>query len=207
MNFESQFDVFKQFCQGFSGSGGKFECDELKMEEFAQDDIAKKYESLWNDFVSIRINLLNGKLRQLFEKTLNVNKSQLNKFYKYFDYCRIFCATLPINADDSNAPQLSVDEDNPNPWFEMIRKFDGGDDIVTATTKEIEMFDIGNLNHIYRFIILWNGIFVMMHKRDANCRNTLLITMEDMQLSRCEIKTSTDTKKQKSILYFVILHY
>ena len=129
------------------------------MEVFLQEDIRAKYASVWNDFVSIKINLLNGKLRELFENTLNVDKNKLNQFYKYFGCSRIFCVKLPNNGGGYNVPQLY----DFAMWFELMEKFDG--DNVTRTKNQLKMFGIGNLNHIYTFIVLWNGIFSMMYHR------------------------------------------
>ena len=135
-SFESQFDMFRQFCQR-NDKVKVYECDELKMEEFVQEDIRQKYVSLWNDFVSIRINLFNGKLKQLFEKKLNVDKNMFNEFCKYFNYYRTLCVKLPINADNYNVPKL-YRGDTRNPWFEMIEKFDGYDNVNAATSTGIQ---------------------------------------------------------------------
>ena len=180
--------MFTQFCQGFTygkySKDGSYKCDELKIEEFLENDIREKYVSIWNDFVSIRINFLNVKLRRLFERKLNVNKSKLNEFYKYFNHYRIFCVTLPVNADDVNVPKLQHDaRDKRDPWMEMIEKFNG--DNVTTRSRKTEMFDIGDLDDIYRFCLLWNGIYVMMHKRDVNYQYGLLTRIAKIRLRGC----------------------
>ena len=102
------------------------------MELCLKDYIRAKYESLWNEVVSIRINLLDGKLRQFFENILNVNKITLNQFYEYFTSNRTFCLRLPINA---YAYQRVSDF---NVWVEMIEKFDG-DNVTTTRRKEVEI--------------------------------------------------------------------
>ena len=110
--------MFKQFCQAFTlHYDHPFECDTLKTDKFPQTDIGGKYASLWNDFVSIRINLFNGKLRQLFENTLNVEKNKINEFYKYFRFYRTLCGILPINTDEDNVPHLHEYDKNPLPVF------------------------------------------------------------------------------------------
>ena len=134
--FESQFDIFRQFCQKFSDSCTYhvYHCSELKVEVFLQEDIRGKYASLWNDFVSIQINLLNGKLRQLFENRLNVNLNKLNQFYKYFNCSRILSMALPNNGDDDkNVPRLY----DFNVWVEMMEKF-GGDNYNGSRTRTIQ---------------------------------------------------------------------
>ena len=201
--------MFRQFCQKFIDEGilAVYKCDELKTEEFLQENIREKYALLWDDFVLIRIHLFNGKLRQLFEKKLNVKKSTLEKFYKYFSCYRILCVTLPINSDDCNVPKL-YHGDNRNPWLEMIEKFNVDYDVTATRTSmrrkefEIEMFSIGDLNHIYRFCLLWNGVFVMMQKWDANYEYGLLIKMRYMELDGCVINRND----LFCIFYFFILH-
>ena len=153
------------------------------MQVFVEEDIRVKYSSLWNDVISIQINLLHGKLRQFFENILNLNKNKLNQFYKYFSCNRKFCVKLPNNGDHYNVPLLC----DLNVWFEMIEKFDD-DNVIIRTRrriKELEMFDIGNLNHIYTFIVLWNGIFSMMHQQDANYRHGLVTAIKEMKFDRC----------------------
>ena len=177
MTFESQFDIFRQFCQSIRAR--VYKCDELKMELFLDKDIRVKYKSLWNDVVSIRMNLLNGKFRQLFENRLNVSKNKLNQFYKYFGCNRRFCVKLPING----IPKLN----DFNMWVEMIEKFDGGHINATRSRREVEMFDVGNLKHIYTFIVLWNGIFSMMHKRDENYMYGLVSAIKKMKFNGCVI--------------------
>ena len=153
----------------------------MKIEEFSQKHIREKYASLWNDFVSIRINLFNGKLQQLFAKKSNVNKSKLNEFYKYFSYCRTLCVRLPVNADDCSAPKL-YGGFGRNPWLAMIENLNDDDDYYG---KGVDKCDIADLDHIYRFSLLWNGIFVMMNKNDANFNCGLLTRIQKLQLSRC----------------------
>ena len=170
LTFESQFDVFEQFCQAFRNRSHVYRCDELKMDLFLQQDIRAKYAPLWNDFVSIRTNLLNGILRQLFENKLNVNQYKVTQFYKYFSGSRRFCLKLPINGDNTNVSQLN----DFDMWMEMIEKFNGNN-VKTRGRNELE--------HIYKFIVLWNGIFGMMNHRDR-----LLSAIKDMKFNRCVIK-------------------
>ena len=160
------------------------------MKAFLQKHIREKYASSWNDFVSIQIDLLHGKLRHLFENTLNVDKNTLNQFYKHFSCNRMYCITLPNNGDDSNVARLY----DLDVWIEMIEKFDGDNAIRTrrTTRKELEMSDVGNLNHIYTFIVLWNGIFGMMHKRDANYTCGFATAMKKMKFNGCVIETRNE---------------
>ena len=187
--FESQFDIFREFCQRFGNDYNIYQCSEKKMEEFLKEDTRKTYASLWNDVVSIQMNLLNGKLRQLFENTLNVNKNELNEFYKYFSCSRLFCVKLPINQSHLGVPQW----DDFEVWPEMIEKFDGDS---ATTRKEVDMFDIGNLHPIYTFIVLWNGIFGMMHNGDTNYRHGFVTAIKNMYFNGCVIKTTKELEKK-----------
>ena len=69
-SYSYKLNVFKQFCQEYTDNGGVFELDKLEISSFEDSKIRLKYKSLWNDFVSIRINLFETKLRDLFEKRL-----------------------------------------------------------------------------------------------------------------------------------------
>ena len=198
--FESQFDIFRQFCQKFGEDWyDAYHCDELEMDLFSKEDIRAKHSPLWNDFVSIRINLLSGKLRQLFENTLNVNKKKLNQFYKYFSCNRMFCLKLPKNGK----PKFN-DFDR---WVEMMEKFDG-DGVTKTGRKELEMVDSGNLEHIYTFIVLWNGICNMMHKQGANFWDGLVPAIKEMKFNGCVISTTKELEKtSQNIKHYFFLFF
>lgn len=148
--------MFEQFCQEIKFCTKIYNDEKIQFEEFEKAEIREKHFSLWNDFVSIRVNLIDGKLRQLFENILNVHSDKVNEFYKYFGYYRRLCVMLPINEDFHNIPRLFPYKQR-NPWFKMTNRFSKSD-------NKKEIVDILDLNHIYRFIVLWNGIFSMLHR-------------------------------------------
>ena len=59
-----------------------------------------------------------------------------------------------------------------------------------------EMFNIGNLNHIYSFCLLWSSIFVMMQKWDASYEYGLK-KLKNIKLNRCVIIIETTKNKNK----------
>ena len=58
-----QIKLFKQFCQKNEGVefGNHYECNELDFSLFNNIEECNKYELLWNDFVSLRLNLFESK--------------------------------------------------------------------------------------------------------------------------------------------------
>ena len=83
--------MFKQFCQKMEMSndivtnhGTEYECGELKIESFKSKDIQLQYSSLWNDFISLRVNLIDGKLKYFLQNRLNVSSKTIKQFYQYF---------------------------------------------------------------------------------------------------------------------------
>ena len=123
------------------------------------------------------INLFNNELRPLFEKTLK-------QFYQSYDsFDGKSCWILPINTEqfDENVESLH----SSNPWTEMIEKFHGDNvtrRIKLKRIKEVENVGIGDLNHIYTFCLLWNGIFTIMYKGDVNYDRGLHSVIEKTQL-------------------------
>lgn len=154
--------MFKQFCQGHNRSGIHslaYRCNQLEVSHFCGINIQNEYASLWKDFVVIRIDLIDHKLKQLFLNDLKVNENDLNKFYTFFQHYRNLPVMLPLDAHGHNtgicSKQLSSECDKMQQCPEFSeQKWD---------TSELTNF--GNLNPFYRFIIIWNGTFKMFHKR------------------------------------------
>ena len=152
--FSFQLNVFEQFCEMMSESiySTQYKCCGLSPTAFSKFGERDKYLSLWNDFVSIRMNLIYGKLYRLFESTLNIPKDKIDKFYKYLTHYRIFCAMLPFNKNTSNV-SCNIRES----FYKMTREFnETGHD----TNK---MINIGCLNHFYRFMVIWNGVSIILN--------------------------------------------
>ena len=118
-----------------------FDCDELKLESFKHKEIRNQYSLFWNDFVSMRINLIDGKLKGFLQNTLNISTNEINVFYKYFEYCRVFYVTLSM-VDESQFNKTSND------------------------TNVITTSDILSLSDIYRYIVTFWGVFILLTKRD-----------------------------------------
>ena len=124
-DFEYQLNVFKQFCD-----------TELEISQFSKEYIRNKYKSFWNDFVTIRVNLINGKLFNLFKNLPNIDTITINEFYKQcFSYYRDRCVSLPSGRNRFD-----------NRWC--------------FTTPNDTRRDI------YRFIVIWNGVSAMFRDED-----------------------------------------
>ena len=165
-DFDYQSDIFRQFCQGthFEMSlGNRYACDGILATSLIDNNIRSRYDLLWNDFVSIQVNLIDGKLRQLFEKTLNVSKIKINEFYnKYFHRFRTCCLMLPFNGHDHDNTLICKIIGNKDEWFEMTNKFNN--------TTEIEKNNNTNEMNIYKYIVIWNGIFNMLNRYNCNLK-------------------------------------
>ena len=158
-NFEYQLNMFTQFCKAVDWGYSRYKCQYLYLKHFGKQDIRSKYFTLWNDFVSIQFGLVDGKLRHLFENILNVNRNKTNQFFDYFRYCRKFCIILPVNCAANigyNVPKF-ISDNKPNAWFTMTQIFNTQND--DSSTN-----NIGNLNHFYRFMLIWNGVFSVLRK-------------------------------------------
>ena len=153
-NFDYKLNMFKQFCQE-NKTGGIFRCSKLELASFEDEEIRNKYELLWHDFVSIRINLFEIKLRNLFEKQLNVSTSKVDEFYQFINYYRSLCVMLPINSDS----EIILFEKTFDQWCEMTKKFNDNDNSNNNNNVKFK------LNPIFQFIIIWHGIFVLLHKK------------------------------------------
>ena len=171
-NFDIQLAIFEQFCCKMIFEIDLYQCEELKMEQFKDENTREKYSSLWNDFVSIKVNLFDGKLKHLFKNILNIDENKINQFYNYFSHYRTLCAILPVNADcgvGSNMPMSYMNGVNSsiNEWFEMTEKIA----IKREAEETAELENSGsvrsNLDDIFRFNVLWNGIFSILHKKIA----------------------------------------
>ena len=179
--------MFKQFCDKWddkklSPFSTIYRCKELKLESFIDTKMCNKYQTLWNDFVSIRINLINGKLRQFFANTLNIDKNKINSFYKCFEYHRTCYAYLPINCDVYSTP-FNNSKDKLNSFSDMTNLFE---------------FMI-NDDNIYRFMIIYNGIIVILNKEDSyQAYSGLSYKIKDAPSisSRTETKQLQETKTE-----------
>ena len=105
-----------------------------------------------------------------------VQFDKLSEFYEYHNFCGTPCGILPINTDEYSSNVKSYWHSS-NAWTEMMEKFEG--DNVTETKNA----GIGDLNHIYTFCLLWNGIYTMMYKSDASYE--------------CGLKTAIDVEEVK----------
>ena len=150
-DFVFQLNIFKQFCNGWDIDDTIYEVEEIR----------NKYFHLWNDFVSIRINLIDGKLKEFLYNTLNVPLNQIEEFYKYFEYHKTFGTYLPINCEEEST-LFNFNES----LFKMNAEFNKfGHNNGSNSTKE-EIKDIYDLNHIYRFVVIYNGLLIMLNKYD-----------------------------------------
>ena len=119
------------------------------------------------------INLFNNELRPLFAKTLK-------EFYQSYDsFDGKSCQILPINKEYWNVKSLHSSDS----WTEMIEKLNGDNvrRIKVERIKQVENVGIGDLNHIYTFCLLWNGIFTVMYKYDGNYKHGLHSVIEETQ--------------------------
>ena len=102
------------------------------MSQFSSLDVRNKYKSLWNDFVTLRIKLINGKLYRLFNKRLNMNNDIINEFYnECFDYENSYGIKLALGHRRIN-----------NKWCSIIEN--------------------DRRNDIYKFIVIWNGVYEIL---------------------------------------------
>ena len=138
-SFEYQLNAFEQFC-----------FKEAELSEFLKEDIRQKYKSLWNDFVSIKVKLIDGKLYNLFKNILNMNIDKINEFYnECLIYKRTLCVMLPTRSRRWNNEWCSTSTSTSN-----------------SNSNSRISNDVGD--HIYRFIIVWNGIYEILFKTRRN---------------------------------------
>ena len=125
------------------------------------------------------INLYNDELRPLFENTLK----------EFYQSSRSFggksCQILPINQDKYAYVKNVKSLHSSNLWTKMMEKFNSDNvtrRIKRKRIKEIENVGIEDLNNIYTFCLLWNGIFTIMYKGDGNYECGLHSVIEKTQL-------------------------
>ena len=118
------------------------------------------YSSRWNDFVSIRIDLFDNKLRQLFEKELNVSKKEVDQLYSYFTHYRTLCGVLPVAGDGFRMPIIETREK----LEEMHEEFLYNKTLSTASRLSGDISGCLDLSDIYRFMVIWNGVYMLLNK-------------------------------------------
>ena len=159
-DLDSKLDVFKQFCQECKFREGEvvWNCDKLEISSFNKKEMRDLYSSRWNDFVSIRIDLFDNKLRQLFEKKLNISQEEVDQFYSYFTHYRTLCGVLPVACDGFRMSAVETSDK----LVKIHETF-----LHNKTTSSALVGDISgclDLSDIYRFMVIWNGVHVLLNK-------------------------------------------
>ena len=120
-------------------------CDKLSLTNMKQSEISK-YSTLWNDFVNIRVNLLEIELKSLFLK-LGVNNESISHFFqRFFKFHRNEFAYLPSNG-----------------CYWSYFSFSSMDRSI-SDLKELSAKFLNKSNPICYFTMIWNGIFNMFFK-------------------------------------------
>ena len=92
--------MFEQFCNNNHKDKNQdkgYRCEELSNEIFESNE-SDKYLSLYNDFINIRIDLIENNLKSLLINDLLVNNDYIIEFESYFEYYRKQCILLPVNG-------------------------------------------------------------------------------------------------------------
>ena len=149
-NIELQFGMYKQFCQ--SSVGGYYKAKKFDLLFFNDFKKCERYSTLWNDFVSIRINLFEKELSLYLLNELKCNKSQLETLNKDIKSYRNQCLLLPVNGDNRNFPY----EKSWIHWIILIRALN-----ISGKNKR-DSSSISDLDAIYLYCVIYNGICALL---------------------------------------------
>ena len=163
--------LYKADLLSFNDNSGEKKQSDIDKEKKDNDknsivNFKNEYSSLWNDFVNIRINLIENELKYLFLNILNVNKSDLDYFYSHFKYYRNQCVLLPTNTG-YRAPF----HNNFQRYKEIVNYFwnnnnnnNNNSNTNRNSTNNYNIVKFNDINPILIYFYIWNTIFTIMNK-------------------------------------------
>ena len=136
-----------------------------------------KFSQLWNDFVSIRVSLLEVGLKELFIK-LGCSNDDISQFFGNFSHHRNECGLLPSN--DNAKFSISYMDVTMGNVKKICEKFSENEE---------------SLPILYYFII-WDGIFNIFFRRNLRVKRGIIKFGFDSVISDSGIFSNNDSDNE-----------